>query len=76
MLVSLHHSQVGHSNIKMTERYANLAWRHIARTGSTAREPGNYWNNHRFANDPDRLKASSRVIRATETVHFWLLANS
>ncbi|HTR34888.1 MAG TPA: hypothetical protein VMH80_03230 [Bryobacteraceae bacterium] len=29
---------LGHSNIKMTERYAKLARSHIARTGSTARE--------------------------------------
>jgi len=29
---------LGHSNIKMTERYAKLAWQHIARTGSTVRE--------------------------------------
>jgi integrase len=29
---------LGHSNIKMTERYAKLARHHIARTGSTARE--------------------------------------
>jgi integrase len=29
---------LGHSNIKMTERYAKLARNHIARTGSTARE--------------------------------------
>jgi len=29
---------LGHSNIKMTERYARLARQHIARTGSTARE--------------------------------------
>jgi hypothetical protein len=29
---------LGHSNIKMTERYAKLARRHIARTSSTARE--------------------------------------
>jgi integrase len=29
---------LGHSNIKMTERYAKLAKQHIARTGSTARE--------------------------------------
>lgn len=29
---------LGHSNIKMTERYAKLAKRHIARTGNTARE--------------------------------------
>ncbi len=29
---------LGHSNIKMTERYAKLAKKHIARTGSTARE--------------------------------------
>jgi hypothetical protein len=28
----------GHSNIKMTERYAKLGRQHIARTGSTARE--------------------------------------
>ncbi len=29
---------LGHSNIKMTERYAKLAKDHIARTGSTACE--------------------------------------
>ena len=29
---------LGHSNIKMTERYAKLAKKHIAKTGSTARE--------------------------------------
>jgi site-specific recombinase XerD len=29
---------LGHSNIKMTERYARLGRHHIARTGSTARE--------------------------------------
>ena len=29
---------LGHSNIKMTERYAKLARQHIAGTGSTARE--------------------------------------
>jgi integrase len=28
---------LGHSNIKMTERYAKLAKTHIARTGNTAR---------------------------------------
>jgi hypothetical protein len=28
---------LGHSNIKMSERYAKLARNHIARTGSTAR---------------------------------------
>lgn len=28
---------LGHSNIKMTERYAKLGKRHIARTGDTAR---------------------------------------
>ena len=29
---------LGHSNIKMTQRYAKLARKHIASTGSTARE--------------------------------------
>jgi integrase len=29
---------LGHSNVKMTERYAKLAKTHIARTGNTARE--------------------------------------
>ena len=29
---------LGHSNIKMTERYAKLAKGHIAKTGNTARE--------------------------------------
>ena len=28
----------GHSNVKMTERYAKPGKKHIARTGSTARE--------------------------------------
>jgi hypothetical protein len=31
---------LGHSNIKMTERYAKLAKQHIARTGATA---GKMW---------------------------------
>jgi hypothetical protein len=29
---------LGHSNIKMTERYVKLAKSHLAKTGSTARE--------------------------------------
>jgi integrase len=29
---------LGHSNIKMTERYAKLGRAHMARTGETARE--------------------------------------
>lgn len=29
---------LGHSNIKMTERYAKLGKQHIAKTGSTARD--------------------------------------
>ena len=29
---------LGHANIKMTERYAKLAKKHIAKTGNTARE--------------------------------------
>lgn len=29
---------LGHSNIKMTQRYAKLARQHLARTGGTARE--------------------------------------
>jgi site-specific recombinase XerD len=29
---------LGHSNIKMTERYAKLARNHITKTGNTARE--------------------------------------
>ena len=29
---------LGHSNIRMTERYAKLGKAHIARTGDTARE--------------------------------------
>ena len=29
---------LGHANIKMTERYAKLGKKHIARTGNTARE--------------------------------------
>jgi integrase len=46
---------LGHSNIKMTERYAKLARKHIARTGGTAREmwklmqPGNDNANAMFA---------------------------
>ena len=39
---------LGHSNIKMTERYAKLARTHIARTGSTARE---IWKLMEPAND-------------------------
>jgi len=32
---------LGHSNIKMTERYADLARAHIVKTGSVSRE---LWN--------------------------------
>ena len=28
---------LGHANIKMTERYAKLAWEHITKTGNTAK---------------------------------------
>ena len=45
---------LGHSNIKMTERYAKLARQHIARTGSTARE---MW----------KLLDQPRVLEATTT---------
>jgi site-specific recombinase XerC len=33
---------LGHSNIKMTERYAKLGRQHIAKTGSTARKSGRF----------------------------------
>ncbi len=45
---------LGHSNIKMTERYAKLARQHIARTGSTARK---MW----------KLLDQPRVLEATMT---------
>jgi len=34
----------GHSNIKITERYADLARAHIMKTGSVSREFGASWN--------------------------------
>jgi integrase len=48
---------LGHSNIKTTERYAKLARKHIARTGSTARE---MWKLMEPANDnPKTMFANS-----------------
>ena len=44
---------LGHANIKMTERYAKLARKHIARTGSTARE---MWN---LLDQPRLLEATT-----------------
>jgi site-specific recombinase XerD len=46
---------LGHSNIKMTGRYAKLAKRHIAKTGSRARE---IW----------KLKEGKKREQAEETV--------
>jgi integrase len=41
---------LGHSNIKMTERYAKLGKKHIARTGTTAREMWRMLEPSMFAN--------------------------
>jgi integrase len=41
---------LGHSNIKMTERYAKLSRKHIARTGTTAREMWRMLEPSMFAN--------------------------
>ena len=35
---------LGHSNIKMTERYADLARAHIVKTGNVSRELWSSWN--------------------------------
>ena len=62
---------LGHSNIKMTERYAKLAKQHIARTSNTARE---MWK----LLEPIGEKEASRVNRCTRIVRarifecFWL----
>jgi integrase len=48
---------LGHSNIKMTERYAKLGRQHIARTGNTARE---MWKLLEPANDIAMFAHSSQ----------------
>ncbi|MFY9911307.1 MAG: site-specific integrase [Candidatus Sulfotelmatobacter sp.] len=73
---------LGHSNIKMTERYAKLARQHIARTGSTARgnvetagstEVVGSNNDLRHGEHPVRC---SRVVCSTETLTLWLLVSA
>jgi site-specific recombinase XerD len=55
---------LGHSNIKMTERYAKLAKQHIARTSGTARE---LWK----ILEP-QCANGSRIVRARIFECFWL----
>jgi hypothetical protein len=64
---------VGHSNIKMTERYAKLARQHIARTSSTRGECGSYLN--RSATRRMSGNRCTRIVRATKFACFWLLAS-
>ncbi len=63
---------LGHSNIKMTERYAKLARQHIARTGNTAREMWKLLEQPRLLEQQrprhgEHPVRCSRIVRATET---------
>jgi hypothetical protein len=48
---------LGHANIKMTERYAKLARKHIAKTGGTAREIWKLMEPCDLANVPADVRA-------------------
>jgi integrase len=62
---------LGHSNIKMTERYAKLARQHIARTSGTARELGRSLN-HSARTPPTLADECSRIVRVRKFECFWL----
>ena len=64
---------LGHSNIKMTERYAKLARQHIARTSNTAREMWKLLEPMRRQSER-RVNRCSRIVRARNFECFWLSA--
>ncbi len=61
---------LGHSNIKMTGRYAKLAKQHIARTSNTAREMEVTSTNRRERGC--RVNRCTRIVRARKFECFWL----
>jgi hypothetical protein len=62
---------LGHSNIKMTERYAKLAKHHIARTSNTARE---MWKLLEPIGEKEAVGVNrcTRIVRALIFECFWL----
>jgi site-specific recombinase XerC len=65
---------LGHSNIKMTERYAKLGKSHIAKTGSTAREMGRLMEGARRDRFGEAVECSL-MVPLTETLCHWLLVS-
>ena len=55
---------LGHSNIKMTERYAKLAKTHIAKTGNTVREMWRLMEGE-MGGRLKRVRECSRIVPAT-----------
>jgi hypothetical protein len=64
---------LGHSNIKMTERYAKLAKHHIAWTGNTAREMWELWNQKRGTGRNRQGLDVPILFPRASTVRSWLL---
>jgi len=50
---------LGHSNIKMTERYADLARAHIVKTGNVSRE---LWNKMEPQSERGEIDAAQKKI--------------
>jgi hypothetical protein len=61
---------LGHSNIKMTERYAKRARQHIVRTSGTARELWKFLE-PQCANAATLAEECSRIVRARKFECFW-----
>jgi len=62
---------LGHSDIKMTERYAMRAKSHMAKTGSTAREMWKLMEGKK--REQTQGAVCSLIVPLTETRCFWLL---
>jgi len=67
---------LGHANIKITERYAELGRSHIAKTGSTAREMWKLMEGERRERFKGRRFECSLIVPLTENLCFWQLLSS
>ena len=65
---------LGHSNIKMTERYAKLGKTHIARTGNTAREMWKLMEAENAGARQERRLRCSRIVPSTRNLMFLAAA--
>ena len=67
---------LGHSNIKMTERYAKLGRQHIARTGNTAREIWKLLEQEEGRTRRTPAERCTCIVRVTKTSTLWLPLSS